>query len=252
MPAFLLSRGCLLVPTCCRLVLFFYPLTERENMNVTQEQMDLCLKHIELLIETNKRINLTRIEDSESAKLLHVEDSLVGLPYILEAPEGNYADLGTGGGFPGFPLAIATGRDTLLVDSVAKKVAELDKFAEALGLDNVSTYAGRIEELALERPGDFSVLTARALTAMPSLIELASPLLCEGGVLICYKSAATDDEVEAASKIQEKVAMYLIKDETIMLSDGVTPRRFLIYQKKGEPTVKLPRRPGMAQKRPYK
>lgn len=220
--------------------------------DVSDEVLAACGKHVDLLIEANERVNLTRIDDTESAKLLHIEDSLAGLPIVNEAPEGMYADLGTGGGFPGIPLAIATGRDTLLVDSVAKKVKELQGFADELGLDNVSTYAGRIEELAIERPGEFSLLTARALTALPSLIELASPLLKEGGWLVCYKSRSIEDEMEQALGIQEKVAMYLIKEDHVLLSDGETPRTFLVFQKKGEPTVKLPRRPGMAQKRPYK
>ena len=219
---------------------------------VDPQVLNACQKHVDLLIEANKRVNLTRIEDSEEARLLHIEDSLVGLELINQAPEGCYADLGTGGGFPGIPLAIATGRETLLVDSVAKKVRELQGFVEELGLSNVQTYAGRIEELAEAKPAAFSVLTARALTALPSLIELASPLLCEGGWIICYKSDDIDEELDAALNIQEKVAMFLISDERLVLSDGVTPRRLLVFRKHGEPTVKLPRRVGMAQKRPYK
>ncbi|MEN2518127.1 RsmG family class I SAM-dependent methyltransferase, partial [Acinetobacter baumannii] len=68
-----------------------------------------------------------------------------------------YADLGTGGGFPGMPMCIMTGRQTLLVDSVQKKVRALEGVAAQLGLgDKVDVYAGRIEDLGRERAGEFS------------------------------------------------------------------------------------------------
>ena len=200
----------------------------------------------------NELVNLTRISSYQAGQVLHIEDSLAGVQDIMNAPAGSYADLGTGGGFPGITLAIATGRNTLLVDSVAKKAKALDKIVEELGIqDTVSTFAGRIEELSLQRPGEFAVLTARALTALPSLIELASPLLSMGGRLVCYKSIQYESELEWALKIQEKVGMRHVSTREFVLSDG-TPRAILTFEKNAEPQVRLPRRPGMAQKRPYK
>ena len=144
-------------------------------------EAELIDRYLDLILEANKTTNLTRIDSKEKAQLLHVEDSLVALPEINEAPEGLYGDLGTGGGFPGVPVAIMTGREAVLVDSVKKKVAIVDKAVESLGLsDQISTFSGRIEDLACERPRQFSVLTARALSQLPSLLELASPLLKEG------------------------------------------------------------------------
>lgn len=129
-----------------------------------KRQRELLDKHLELVIEENKVTNLTRIVDWESAQVLHVEDSLAGLPEVEEALEGPYLDMGSGAGFPGIPLAIMTGRETLLADSVGKKTHALDSFAAALGIDDiVSTYHGRIEDLALQQPNHFSLVTARAL-----------------------------------------------------------------------------------------
>ena len=129
-----------------------------------KRQRELLDKHLELVIEENKVTNLTRIVDWESAQVLHVEDSLAGLPEVEEAMEGPYLDMGSGAGFPGIPLAIMTGRETLLADSSGKKTRALDSFATELGIDDiVSTYHGRIEDLALQQPNHFSLVTARAL-----------------------------------------------------------------------------------------
>ena len=139
----------------------------------TRDQLD---RYLELILEANKGINLTRIDSLEQARILHIEDSLSALTELSAAPEGLYGDLGSGGGFPGIPLAIASGRQTVLVDSVQKKMRALESVIAELGLsDQVSTYAGRIEDLSIERKAEFSVLTARALSRLDSLLELASP-----------------------------------------------------------------------------
>lgn len=91
------------------------------DINPTIEQRKLLDKHLELVIQENTITNLTRIIDWEQGQLLHIEDSLQGIPEVSQAPVGRLIDLGTGGGFPGIPLAIMTGRETLLVDSVGKK-----------------------------------------------------------------------------------------------------------------------------------
>ena len=221
-------------------------------MEFSDKQQSLMEKHLDLVIEANEKLNLTRIQDRDSALVLHIEDSLSALEEFLDCPEGKYADLGTGGGFPGIPLSIATNRPVLLVDSVKKKCCALDDIAEKLGLaDSVHTYAGRIEELALEQRECFSALTARALSALPSLLELASPLLKIGGRLVCYKGSRYQEELDQALNIQKKLGMELISQRCFQLSDG-SFRSVFVFEKRTPAAVKLPRRPGMAQKHPYK
>lgn len=217
------------------------------------EQQVLLDLHLELVLQENKISNLTRIVDWDQGQLLHIEDSLLGLPEFEEAPEGRYADIGTGGGFPGLPLAIVSGRETVLVDSVGKKTRALDKIIDCLGLsDRVSTYTGRTEQLATEQPGSFSVITARALSSLPSLLELASPLLNLGGQLICYKAVLDEEELAQANSLEDKLGMKLISSRQAVLSDEETKRTIVVYEKIAKPQVSLPRRSGMAQKRPYK
>lgn len=204
------------------------------------------------IMKINETMNLTRILSEEGGIVLHLEDSLTGLPFMEDAPRGAYADLGTGGGFPGIPLCIMTGRPTLLVDSVQKKVRALQGVADGLGLaDKVDVYAGRIEDLGRERAGEFSVLTARALSALGSLMELASPLLKQGGVLLCYKAQPSEEEVSCALGIQELVGLTLRERRDFSLSDGST-RCMFVFEKTARPRVKLPRRVGLAQKEPLR
>ena len=160
--------------------------------------------------------------------------------------------MGSGAGFPGIPLAIMTGRETLLADSVGKKTRALDSFAAELGIDGiVSTYHGRIEDLALQQPNRFSLVTAHALSSLASLLELASPLLAKGGRLVCYKTHSESEELEHAREIARKLGMEFVSSRGFTLSDGETSRAIIVFRKRCNPSMKLPRRVGMAQKKPF-
>lgn len=216
-----------------------------------EDKKVLIDKYLDYILEANKSINLTRIVDKESAQVLHIEDSLIPLEDVNSAPNGLYGDLGTGGGFPGVPMAIMSGRNAVLIDSVKKKVAVVASGVDELALnDQISTYAGRIEELSVQKPASFAVLTARAVTKLSSLVELASPLLCKGGLLVCYKAQTENDEINASLKTAEKVGMKLIRDYSMTLSDGETKRRIFVFEKIAKSSVKLPRKIGAAQNNP--
>ena len=216
------------------------------------EQRKLLDLHLQLVIKENKITNLTRIIDWDSAQILHIEDSLVGLPEIISAPSGKYLDMGTGAGFPGIPIAIMTKRETVLADSVGKKTKALDRIIDTLDIaSHVSTYNGRIEELSLISPESFSVISARALSSLASLLELSSPLLQKNGYLVCYKSQDVDDELKHAKSVADKLGFEYMSRRDTVLSDGVTERSIIVFKKIREPLVTLPRRVGIAQKKPY-
>lgn len=123
------------------------------------------------LIDWNQRINLTAIDDADRIATHHLLDSLSVAPHI----EGNrVADVGTGGGFPGLPLAIAQpGRSFTLIDSVAKKLRFVDHVVAVLGLDNVTTLHARVEQLA---GTPFDCVVTRAFAPLPRLCEWVRPL----------------------------------------------------------------------------
>ena len=214
------------------------------------EQQRLMKRHLELVIEANDKVNLTRIDTWEEGMLLHVEDSLTALEELDAAPSGPYGDLGSGAGYPGIPLAIATGRKTMLVDSRQKKMQIVSGIIAELGLsDQIETYAGRAELLARTQTNRFAALSARALAQLPVLMELASPLLQHKGRLICYKANIEETELAHARRVQKLTGMELLGTRTLTLGRDYT-RKIVVFEKASTPTIKLPRQEGQAQKNP--
>lgn len=220
------------------------------NKDITRLKYEIIEEYLKNILEANKSINLTNIKDFNQAKILLVEDSLSVIDEIKEAPDGLYGDLGSGGGFPGVPLGITSERETILIDSVKKKMNTVQGILNKQSIENISTCDERIEELALIQPESFSVLSAKGLSQIPSLLELASPLLIKGGHLLALKSH--EEETFSNKELENKLGMRLIKEREYNLSDNSIYRKVFVFQKYKNPEVKLPRRNGMAQKRPYK
>lgn len=222
-----------------------------EQFAIPQETLAKFERHLALVLEANQITNVTRITNPDEALMLHIEDSLAGLLEVLAAPAGALADMGSGAGFPGIPLALVTGRKTVLIESVGKKAAFLERFAEDLGVaDMVSAHCGRVEEYALQKRASFAVITARALAQTSILMELAAPLLIPGGQLICYKAQPSQGELDHAASLADTLGMKIVSTRRLTLSDGETQRCIIVIEKVGKPTIKLPRRVGMAQKKP--
>ena len=221
------------------------------NVSLDALQKNLIDRHLDLVLTANRETNLTRIDSIESARILHVEDSLAALPEINQSPKGRYIDLGSGGGFPGFPIAIVTGRKTTLLDARHKKVDLLNEFSLELGLGNqVKAEHARIEEFSERHQGCYSVATARALAKLSVIMELASPLLKIGGRLVCYKARLDEDELKHAKKIAPQIGMSFVSKRDFVLSDKETQRCIVVFEKTGKPRIKLPRHDGFAQKKP--
>lgn len=167
---------------------------------VTTAVFDRLERYVELLLDANSHLNLTRIVAPEEVARQHLLDALVALPLLDELAPGRAVDLGSGGGVPAIPLAIARPDvHWLLVDSVTRKARALEAFADALGLVNVAVGARRAEDLGRD-PGHrerADLVTARACASLPVLAELALPFVRIGGELIAWKGPLTagDDEV---------------------------------------------------------
>ena len=198
-------------------------------------------------------IALTAVRDVTAAVEVHVADSLAGLRVEALRSAGRIADLGSGGGFPGLVLAIALpDARVALVESVVKKAVFLRDTAAELGLaDRVEVIPERAESWA-DGLGAADVVTARALASLPVLLEYASPLLREGGVLVAWKGARSADEEadgEAAA-----AALAMSSPEAIELPPGAVrnadERHLYVSSKLGPTPHGYPRRPGMARKRP--
>lgn len=208
--------------------------------------------HLELLIEKNKVVNLTRIVDPSSAVTLHVVDSLLPLAcqdVRLEATS-TFLDIGTGGGFPGIPLGVMTGAHGLLVDSVGKKVKAVNEFISELGVDGLEARHARVEELAHKIPDSQDFVFARAVAQSNVLIEYATPLLRHDGLLVIQKARPEIEELTCAERAAKLCGLTLVSRETFELRDGLGHREILMYRKTSKSKIKLPRRVGLASKEP--
>lgn len=150
------------------------------------------LDYLALLHRWNATYNLTAIRDPRRMVTLHLLDSLAMAPHV--AGIGTLADLGTGPGLPGIPLAIAhPGLRLALVESNGKKARFLREALRTLQLDNAQVIESRIE--AVDRPGAFEAITARALATLPQIIALGGHLLAPGGRLLAMKGAFPAGEI---------------------------------------------------------
>ena len=159
-------------------------------------------RYLDLLLEANERMNLTRIRDRAEAETFHIGDALAVLPFL---PEGEHAlaDVGSGGGVPGIPLAIARpDARVVLIESVGKKADFLRATKKRLGLKNLQVYAGRAEQYP-DRSGAFDVVTCRAVASMEKLLKWAKPLVKKGGVLLAMKGPKLEEELAEAAGLIE-------------------------------------------------
>jgi len=220
-------------------------------VRVPHESLAIMIDYLVRILDENQRVNLTAVREPTSAVRVHVTDSLSALPELLAAPEGLVVDIGSGGGFPGVPLALATRRRTVLLDSVGRKARAVNSVLEAMGpmTCDLEVVTARAEDYAAVNPRLAAVVVARAVAPLPALVELAAPLLQPGGVLIAMKGQPTPDEVAAGDRAAAIVGLRRISDRSFELRGG-EGRRILTYERVGESTVPLPRRVGLAQNSP--
>ena len=222
------------------------------GINCSEYQAEQMVRHLELVIEKNKVVNLTRIVALRDAVTLHLIDSLVPLRTKDFMPsEGlRFLDIGTGAGFPGIPLAIMTGMEGVFIDSVGKKVAAVNEFIHDLRLDDCEALHIRAEELALEQPSSFDFVVARAVAQSNVIAEYATPLLVDGGYLILEKANITSDELQNLNYASQICGLSRVSRETCELPRGLGHREVLIYRKTAKAKLKLPRKNGMAKNHP--
>ena len=205
---------------------------------------------LELLRE--ERASVSSVTDPRQAWKVHVADSLTGLDVEELGGAERIADIGSGAGFPGLPLAVALPHSQIdLIESVGRKCEFIQRAIEAAGIANANAINARSEELAGgERRDSYDVVTARAVGRLSTLAELASPLLREGGLLVAWKGKRDPDEEQ---QLERAAAQLSMRPERILdVGDraGSKHRHLHILRKLGPTPADLPRRPGIAKKRP--
>ncbi|NLY87322.1 MAG: 16S rRNA (guanine(527)-N(7))-methyltransferase RsmG [Clostridiales bacterium] len=161
------------------------------------------LSYIDMILDRNKYINLTAVRNKEDAIEKHIVDSLI----ITDIPEyissDNIIDVGTGAGFPGIPLAIASPeKNFVLLDSTLKRLKVIEEFAEELDIQNIRTVHARAEEIGRkeEYREQFDICISRAVANLKKLSDWCLPFVKIGGSFIAYKGDNYIEEIEEAKK----------------------------------------------------
>lgn len=176
-------------------------LAARAGMTLTDSQSGSLDRYLDLLFQANERMNLTRISDRTQAEIHHVGDAMTLLPFIGPGSV-SIADVGSGGGVPGIPLAIVhPDARMILIESTKKKAAFLSEAVRELDLKNVSVVPLRAEEAArAEERESFDVVVSRAVGQLVWLAEWCLPLAKMGGKVLAMKGSKVQEEIPAASK----------------------------------------------------
>ncbi len=210
---------------------------------------ELC----EIFIETNKTLNLTAIRDEELVISRHFADCLI--PADIFPTGASLLDVGSGGGFPSLPLAIA--RPELKItalDATAKKTAFIEKAACALGLKNVSVVTGRAEELAFTAMREsFDCVTARAVAQTNVLAELCAPFVKVGGLFVAMKGKKGGEELAEAAGAAKALSLEVVSCDAGTLTDidgEISERCTLIFKKTASTPKIYPRKYAQIVKKP--
>ena len=174
---------------------FFINSATGAGLNITPKQAELFLRYMLELIKWNRTTNITRITEPRAVAIKHFLDSILITRYI-DISRATIADVGSGGGFPGIPLAIiAPDCSVVVMESVGKKCAFLKHAVRSLQLSNVDVYHGRAE--AYPAPPTFDLAVSRALGAVPDFYAIARKLIKPRGRIVCMKGRLPVNEIEA-------------------------------------------------------
>ena len=231
----------------------FMEYAKKINIDINEEQINKFYDYMNLLIEWNKKINLTAITDYNEIILKHFVDSLTINKYIKE---NNYVvDVGTGAGFPGIPLKII--RDDInivLVDSLNKRINFLNEVIKELNLKNIETVHARAEEFGRNKKyrQKFDVATSRAVANLSTLSEYMIPLVKINGRCICMKGKEIKEELKDSLNAIKVLGGKVENVEEFELADNDINRSIIYILKEKDTPNKYPRKAGTPSKDPIK
>jgi 16S rRNA (guanine527-N7)-methyltransferase len=204
-----------------------------------------------LALLAEERASVSSVVDDRAWKV-HVADSLTGLEVLELSSAGRIADVGAGAGFPGLALAVALPEAQVdLIESVGRKCLFMRRAVEEAHIANATVLNSRSEDWANSDGREaYDVVTARAVGRLSTLAELASPLLKPNGILIAWKGKRDEEEEAQLARAAGPLAMRPEKILDVGNRAGSQHRHLHIIRKAGPTPSHLPRRPGIAKKRP--
>ena len=226
-------------------------------MSPLSPELDERLKALrDRVLDENTRINLTALRDAEKCWIGNVLDSLplLEIQDNLGEPK-RLLDVGTGGGFPLLPLAMAMpdARWTGL-DSTGKKIEAIRRIAKDVGLENVDLVAARAEDAARDAAHreKYDVVTARAVADLSVLLELVSPFAKVGGFVVLWKSLKAEEEIALSKKAQHELHVPFAFAHPYALPGDFGERQLLVFRKGSATPKAYPRPVGVPGSKPLR
>lgn len=218
----------------------------RLGVELSEPQARRLVALTDRLLEASERTSLTAIRDRHEVLVKHHLDSLTLCRWIDPDAPGRLADVGSGAGFPGLPVAVARpGLEVVLIESVLRKARFLEACVEALGLSNVRVVRERAEALG-QRPEwreRFDFAAIRAVGSLALSLELCAPLVRLEGLVLVMKGPRFQEEWEPGARMAERVGLAELEARTLTLPGPL--ERVVVVGRKRHPTPPpFPRRPG--------
>ena len=199
------------------------------GLTLSQQQVADLNTFLQELERWNRVHNLTSVEGEQASIDLHLIDSIAILPIMrefLSSAQVQIADLGSGGGLPAIPIAIAQPDWSIsLIEAVRKKTAFLQNVKGKLGLTNASIYSDRVEQVATQEPGKYDAVISRAFTSLDRFLDLAEPFLKPDGLVFAMKAKRADEELSTVSTARWR----LLADRFVLIPNSTAERRLLVF-----------------------
>ncbi len=212
---------------------------EKNGIKLDKNQEKQFKTYFSLLVETNKRMNLTAITEEKDVVVKHFLDSVLPAQYLPQ--NSKVIDVGSGAGFPAIPLKIVRpDLQICMVDSLNKRIGFLNEIIVALNLKNTEAVHARAEDFCQKHRESFDVAVARAVAETNTLVEYLLPLIKIGGVALIYKSTKLDEELSNAQNAI-KILGGRIENVVDFTLEEELERKILIVRKTSSTPAKYPR-----------
>ncbi|HEX4208107.1 MAG TPA: 16S rRNA (guanine(527)-N(7))-methyltransferase RsmG [Ktedonobacteraceae bacterium] len=227
---------------------------ESLGLDVRDEHMtERFFGYRQALLDWNTRINLTAITDPQEVLVKHFLDSL-SLLLVAKQERVSLLDIGSGAGFPGLPLKIARPDwHVTLLEATGKRINFLREVIEHLQLRDIVIEQGRAEEVVrgkLAYRAGFDLVTARAVSALPTLLEYSAPYCRVGGIIVAPKKGELSAELERGKRAAEQVGAVLHADVEVDIPGLQDGRRLLVWKQRKPCPAQFPRHGSTIAKRP--
>lgn len=226
------------------------PYSQRMDLSSFKERLEELNR---IFVEENQHINLSAFRTEEQSWVGNVLDSAASLELEIVSYAKSIMDIGTGGGFPLLPLAICLPQCLCHgMDSTGKKLVAVENIASQLQLKNVKTHTGRAEELGHDpqHREKYDLVTSRAVSELPSLLEFCAPFVKVGGHIVLWKSIKIEKELNDSLLARAELSCQLVDQYRYELPGDWGERQLLVFEKRHTLKEKYPRSVGVPKKYP--